>query len=62
MEVITLALEDFNLDFEAYDKCSSTSIKMATDYLIYLSDDWEREQLLISQSILLANKPKRVKS
>lgn len=55
-----MALEEFGLDFEAYDKYSSTSIKMATDYLIYLSDDLERDQLLISQSILLANKPKKV--
>ena len=51
--IIELALDDFGLSLDAYRIVNKQILEQFMDRLIILSDDVYKEQLLISQSIIL---------
>ena len=54
--IIELALEDFNIDFHTYLSIQFEIFKNVTTYMINISEDITRDQMIFSQNILLAHK------
>lgn len=56
--IIEMALEDFGIHIDTYKYCNKQTLERVTTNLINLSTDSFKEQLIISQSIILGNKQK----
>lgn len=56
---LQLALEDFGIDIDDYNKARICVLESVTNYFINVTEPLYKEQMLISQSILLANKTDR---
>lgn len=54
--VIEMALEDFGIDADTYKTLNKQTLERVTNNLINLSDASSKEQMLISQSIILENR------
>ena len=53
--IIELALHDFGMSLNTYINTNYHTLERVTDHLIGLSSDIYKEQLVISQSIILEN-------
>ena len=60
--IVLLALQDFNLDVSTYEYTTFSKLEFITNNKIEFTDPLKREQLIMSQSIILGcKKAKRVR-
>ncbi len=54
--IVLLALQDFNLDVSTYEYASFSTLEFITNSRIEFTEPYKREQLIMSQGIILGCK------